>query len=497
MNHNNRFVTYEAFGAKGDGVTDDMPAISKAHEYANAHALAVRTKPEATYYIGGKKQICVIATDTDWNTSHFIIDDTAVEDYHAPCFEVRSLLAPEKIHIEKLTRDVKHLDARPEHDCYILVENANKKQFIRLGLNQDEGTPQHDCFVLHKDGTVHSPIDWDYDVITRVDARPIDDATLYLRGGIFTTIANRMHEPIGYHYWGRNIVIMRSNTVVDGLTHYVTGETAVGCPYLGFISTHECAFVLLRNCFASGHQIYQTIGSAGMPVPMGSYDYAAMNVVGFTMVNCRMNNITDRTRWGVIESSFCKNVLLEDCCLNRMDTHMGISGAYTIRRCTLGWQGLNVIGRGLLTVEDSTLFGDHLISLRLDFGSTWDGDIVIRNCHWNPAGGNTGWPYMFDLHNNGMHDFGYQCFMPREVMIDGLFVDDSHAPVDYNGMYFFTDPNEMYPGIEGVHATEEPPFPYMLCRQVKYKHLSTASGLPPRLSPSANIRANTVMTEDK
>ena len=29
------FITYEMFGAVGDGVTDDMPAIAKAHEEAN------------------------------------------------------------------------------------------------------------------------------------------------------------------------------------------------------------------------------------------------------------------------------------------------------------------------------------------------------------------------------------------------------------------------------------------------------------------------------
>ena len=67
-----------------------------------------------------------------------------------------------------------------------------------------------------------------------------------------------------------------------------------------------------------------------------------------------MNHICDRTRWGVIATNFCKNILLEDCTFSRMDTHMGVSGEYTIRRCTFGHMGLNAIGRGMLTVEDST-----------------------------------------------------------------------------------------------------------------------------------------------
>ena len=45
--HMKEFVTYEAFGAVGDGKTDDAAAIVSAHAYANEHNLPVRTK--ATY----------------------------------------------------------------------------------------------------------------------------------------------------------------------------------------------------------------------------------------------------------------------------------------------------------------------------------------------------------------------------------------------------------------------------------------------------------------
>ena len=65
------FVTYEKFGAVGDGVHDDLPAICEAHEYANAHGLPVKTKPDATYHLGSRALTAIIATDTDWNTSSF------------------------------------------------------------------------------------------------------------------------------------------------------------------------------------------------------------------------------------------------------------------------------------------------------------------------------------------------------------------------------------------------------------------------------------------
>jgi hypothetical protein len=441
MESRDDLITYEAFGVVGDGVTDDLPAICAAHEYANARGLSVRTKPDATYHLGSRALTAIIATDTDWNSSRFTIDDTQVEDHKRPLFEVRSLLAPEALQIERLARDQKGLAVRPGRDCRGLVEKDAQRRYIRRGLNQNQGVPQHDCFILRRDGSIEGAIDWHYDRITRLEAHPIDERPLVLRGGVFTTYANRMVQEVGHNYWARNIAITRSNTEVVGLTHYVVGETATGHPYSGFITVRQCAKVTLRDCFATGHRIYSTIRSAGKPVNMGSYDYDVDNVVNFRMIGCRMNHILDCTRWGVIGSNFCKNILLEDCTLSRMDTHMGVSGSYSIRRCTLGYMGLNAIGPGMLTVEDSTLHGNNLVSFRADYGSTWDGDLVILNCRWVPACGDRIWPHVIGVRNDGMHDFGYLCSMPHTITINGLFVDDANHPEGYRGPYFFEDPD--------------------------------------------------------
>ncbi len=492
-----KFVTYEAFGATGDGVADDLPAICAAHEYANANGLPVRTRHDAIYHLGRQALTAIIATDTDWNTSRFTIDDTEVDDHKAPLFEVRSLLESEEVQIDRLVRDQRQVDARPGQDCHVLVENAHKRLYIRRGLNQNNGDPQHDCFILRRDGSIEGDIDWDYDTITRIETRPIDQTPLRVAGGIFTTFANRMVQPVGYNYWARNIVITRPNTEIDGLTHYVVGETAVGHPYRGFLSAEQCANITFRNCFATPHKIYSTIGAAGLPVNMGSYDMHANNVVNFQMFNCRMNHILDRTHWGVIATNFCKNILLEDCTLSRMDTHMGVSGSYTFRRCTLGHMGLNAIGRGVLTVEDSTLYGNALISFRSDYGSTWEGEVFVRNCRWTPACGETVWPYIFNVRNDGTHDFGYPCTMPSEITIDGLFIDENNHPDDYDGPYLFTDPDVGQAEIESLPPVGERPFPYGLCQQVRVRGVTTASGKSVQLSPNGQIQQQTVVIEEE
>jgi len=201
-----------------------------------------------------------------------------------------------------------------------------------------------------------------------------------------------------------------------------------------------------------------------------------------------MDSICDTTRWGVIGANFCKNILLENCTLSRMDTHQGVSGTYTICGSTLGHAGLNAIGRGTLTVENSTLNGRSLISLRGDYGSTWEGAIVIRNSRWIPACGAPVQPYLLSASNDGQHDFGYPCFMPREIIIDGLVIDDRQHPKDYAGPYLFTDP-------DGTSSTATRPFPYRLTERVSLRNLTTTSGQEPRLSPDPAFAASVRVIE--
>ncbi len=81
-------VTYEEFGAVGDGKTDDQKAIVAAHAAANKRRLPVRAGDGRTYYIGGGAKVAVIKTDVDFGTAKFVIDDRNLENVKAPVFRV-------------------------------------------------------------------------------------------------------------------------------------------------------------------------------------------------------------------------------------------------------------------------------------------------------------------------------------------------------------------------------------------------------------------------
>ena len=48
---NKNYVTYEEFGAVGDGTVEDFEAVYNAHVYANEKGLPVKAKPGAKYYL--------------------------------------------------------------------------------------------------------------------------------------------------------------------------------------------------------------------------------------------------------------------------------------------------------------------------------------------------------------------------------------------------------------------------------------------------------------
>lgn len=482
------FVRYSDFGAVGDGETDDIDAIAATHEIANQHDLTVKADEGARYYISGKDRAAVIRTDTDFGTAAFIIDDTDVENRNAYVFMVNSNLESYKPEgIPSLKRNQDKINISLPQPCLITVTNSNVKHYIRYGPNQNSGSAQTDIFISDQNGNVDmdAPIIWDFDEITDITALPIDQETLTIKGGHFITVANQAESK--YTYYRRGFGIRRSNVIVDGMEHRITGEGDHGAPYGGFLTISDCAYVTVRNTILTGHKTYKTIGSAGVTVSMGTYDISIGRALNVSFENCsQTNDINDKTYWGIMGSNYCKNLILDNCKFSRFDAHKGVANA-SIRNSTLGHMGINAIGSGIFTVENSTIRGSRLINLRSDYGSTWQGEFIIRDCTFVPANGRPTSASLISGRNSGQHDFGYTCYMPERITIENLHIDDSSHPEDYNGPAIFANFNR-----ERTDETYVEKYPYVITKEVILRNVTTSSGKNLRLSDNP-VMFNDVM----
>lgn len=480
------YVCYNDLGAKGDGRTDDIDIIAATHAFANQEKLAVKAMAGATYYIGGRARTAVIQTNTDFGTAAFIIDDTQVQDRQVAVFEVTSDLKPFKIKgIATLRRNQQKLDTSFPATCLVTVTNTAVRQYMRLGLNRDNGAAQTDIFIVDKNGNVdmNAPIIWDFDNITDLTAVPVEESRLSITGGHFTTLANQ--APSNYTYYARNMVIRRSNVWVEGLEHRITGEGVQGAPYQGFISISNCAYVTAKDVLLTGHKTYRTIGSAGDSVAMGSYDLSINRALNVSILHGRQtNDITDNRFWGIMGSNYCKNLLYDDCIFSRFDAHKGVANA-TIRNSTLGYMGINAIGSGTLTVENSRIYGGSLVNLRNDYGSSWQGEFIIRNCVFVPGAGRAMSAALISGTNTGQHDFGYTCYMPERITIENLEIDDANHPAGYQGPAIF---GKFNPAMTDSTYTQA--FPYITTRIVVVRNVTTTSGKALRLSDNSYMFRN-------
>jgi hypothetical protein len=303
----------------------------------------------------------------------------------------------------------------------------------------------------------------------------MDETLLTISGGIFTTIANQAESRYNYH--SRGIAIRRSNVLLEGLEHHIYGEGEHGAPYGGFLNFRDCSNVTVRNSILTGHKTYRTIGSAGVPVSMGSYDISLSRAINVSFEHCsQTNDINDRTYWGIMGSNFCKNLILDHVTFSRFDAHMGVANA-TVRHSTLGHMGINAIGTGTFLVENSTLNGRTLINLRSDYGSTWEGEFIIRDCVFIPAGGRSTTASLIGGSNSGQHDFGYTAYMPERIVIENLHIDDSNHPEDYQGPAIFANFNREMTDDSYVEK-----FPHVRTEEVVLKNVTTESGKELRLS---------------
>ena len=458
-------VNYEDFGAIGDGVADDSEAIRSAHLAANERGCPVVAKAGATYRIGAVSSPIIVKTDTDWNGAAVIFDDSRIlptdKERSVNVFEIRSYSDPYKLQLPEgfsLSRGQLNVGLSFDKPCMLKIEDNNERIYMRYGENANGGVPKNDMILVDENGNVDptTPIQYDFSSVTSITVYSTDDKPLYFGNGYLETQA---HNPKSvnpdyenyYCYYARGIQVLRSNVCVFGIEHRVFGEDlnvpidrngdgvidiygadkAYGVPYAGIFNFRLCNNSMMANCTVQGHQAYSFYQGAtrfdkgNIRNEMGSYDINASDCIHFSMLDIvqyenpeNQELITNRVMYhGIMGSNFCRNVILDNCYLDRFDSHQGVHNS-TVKNCTLGF-GILVIGGGQLDIENVYRVSGHsFIHLRMDYNSIFNGDVSIRNCRFGKdmrcvVEGK--WVSFYNgLPNN----------MTNSMLIDGLATDD-------------------------------------------------------------------------
>ena len=490
MSNEKKFVTYEEFGAVGDGKTNDFEAMMLAHQYANENKLPVKADGTKTYYISDteKDEVArsiIIKTDTDFSGAQVIIDDTDIT--HAPGKKRNFNTAIFKVspYDEKITLDeetVKKIGSLKKSDtkidvglgfpCMLIIYNENHRVYVRYGPNANAGSPQHELVLIDAEGNIDpsTPIMHDYEELTKIEAIKTDIPTLTIENGVFTQYASHISTtkilPDGTKqknsaYFHRQLVIQRSNTVVRNIKNYVKGEITLeeqaqgmtGPAYKGFFTAMNANNVLIEDCVVTARRYYTP----------GTYGFGAALTNNIVLKNCTQTNfylrdecgnlttmismeaspLTNKTIcWGLGGTNFCKNMVYDSCEITRFDAHQGLCNGKIINsKLTM----VNLIGYGDMLIENTTLElkDSTLFNLRTDYGSTWEGTVTIKDCTVVPNETVTQKHELIVCNNRWInHNFGYTCHVPNIILDNVSFKKD--VPLYLLQYHKLTEDSESY-----------------------------------------------------
>ena len=479
-------LTYECFGAKGDGKTNDYLAIKRTHDFANGElinkgiVLTVYGNKDSTYYIGNASESIVVATNVDWQNANFIIDDYILDSKGKNQVNISNSLfwitSPMYVetgktqieynknsgnvinYIETNTKNIKKFIDYVNNDSNIMnsdlkkyfinsrvwmlnVVNSNYI-YIRSGRNENSGQKQSEMILVDSmTGDILTPIDWNYNDIEKISVFPIPNNNLEIKNGYFTTRTNNVYinsNGTSSKYTQRNIYVAYTGNIKLANIYHSLDETAH--PYTNVYQTNEKAnayygFIKLNNsAYINLYNIQLTPHSYDSNTSVGTYDLTFDNSVNLVFNNvgyycndinelCYNERMINKSVWGIVGSNTSKNVFFYEPKLNRIDAHRGITNLY-IDGGTIGNYGLTALGHGWLYVNNVTFDrAQNVLQFRSDFGSSWDGNVLINNSKYI-VDNSIGSPVVVSSNNNQTWNYGYQCYFP-ELYINNLDIDTS------------------------------------------------------------------------
>ncbi len=501
-----RTISYADFGAVGNGKDGDFAAMIACHERANETGQTVVAKGTEgnVFYIGKTWEddpagdvkdedrttgvMITVKSNCDFTGAEFIIDDT-VSGIHYEQRRNRAIfnlssdkrgvtytsdpesnnqitLLGESLSLKAGATEIPWLASYlTDGDYFVLLKNKNKMDYIRYGANADGGYARTEVLIVSAGGKISdkTPLTADFNDVTEITWRSVEDTPITINGGKFTTKCNKTASGVKAEYdaYQRGFRIGRANVTIQNIDHVITGEpsgTNASYPYYGFVQFYYAYNSTLKDSWLNRHKTYYA-GSDG--VAMGNYDLIIDYSANVTIDNVEQHgDIKDKAYWGLSASNGSRNMKFNKAVISRIDAHRGLWNL-DITNSTIGF-AINIIGGGTVNITDTVKrVGDSFINLRGDYGATFNGTINLKNCTldgWTDKNKTSRYGAVYVINaeyteNSAKHNFGYTCYMPQYVNIDNFTSGVSST-------YVF-------------NAVPDGAFPtYKICKKITFKNMT-------------------------
>lgn len=403
-------VSYEMFRLEG---MTDSEVVRATHEYANLNKLNV-INSSGEYWLDAGTEI-PIKTNVDWGTTKFHM--TAEKKRHfiiQPETSLETIVLGSSSKVSLLQRLKKGANTLPELSSYanyfIKIANENKAIASRNHPTASQEFKLEEYFYLDEGGRLQSPIDYNFDDYTSIVGKSANHAHITISGGMFLITPNNSTE-LSASYVQIGLGIERNRVTIENQT--IAYETTVDNPnplsgFYNYLNVYDLTFRNIRG--VSQKESFS-----------GSYGFYGQYVVRLGFDN--VTGDSDEGYWGVQGHNKIKDMTIRDSTFSRVDVHFDCRNI-TIRDSKIGNLRLN--GGGRLFVENVEFNNNLPISMRGDYGGSWDGDITIKNCIVKADESNA------DIRllgfNRGDYDFGYDVINGRNIVIENITLDLTKNP---------------------------------------------------------------------
>lgn len=365
-----KFVTYEMFGAKLDGVTDDTEAIKACHDYANSNNYKV-VQNSGTIFITDK---VVVKTSTDLSGCKLILNHSLQNGKTLYSIESDNPEITITDYVQsEFTKGSAIFPSLKNYKNYYITIDSDQLACVRFDGANQSNTYKKDSLVLNtRDGLSTVPLIHDLTTgVLTVKGRKLDTKPLIFKG------LNIEWNFQNLNYRCTAVDIRRSNVKFKDINFHVTNDidyndTTVSMATV--FSIQYCSNITMDNVVSENAR-EGTSGSA--------YIFYVERVV-----NLNVNNTNLLNGWHAFGTNGVKNWNVRDSIVNGLDVHFGAGDIYCDNVKFLGnWGFLLGYGDGKVIIDNcvsevravDTKAMNSLVWLQNSYGYSYEGEIIIRN----------------------------------------------------------------------------------------------------------------------